>query len=160
MKKVRHGLMDEYSTALIMLDLDGFKEINDQYGHHNGDFMLKHQGERLLKLSTNVNGVAGRLGGDEFLVVLPDQTSQISLENTGRRIIENLSKPVNIEGRPLAVSVSVGCSISIKSQEVDVLLKAADAALYQAKSRGRSKVVTSGEDLQMELEKYEKLNKR
>lgn len=125
------------SCALMMLDLDRFKQVNDTLGHPAGDELLKQVGQRLATI-VKERGEIGRLGGDEFQVILPDIDDRGVLADLASRIIQMLSQPYSIQGKRTIIGTSVGVAIApydgIDSQE---LISAADMALYAAKGGGR-----------------------
>jgi diguanylate cyclase (GGDEF)-like protein len=124
--------------AVLMVDLDRFKEINDTYGHQAGDEVLRVTATRLLGVVRKVDTVA-RLGGDEFVVLLPDLVDPQSAERIAATIVEKLAVPIPFEGREMPVSTSVGvCAAAADKFDVDAFLRNADAALYRAKERGRN----------------------
>ena len=144
--------------AVLMVDLDRFKEINDTYGHQAGDEVLRVTATRLLGVVRKVDTVA-RLGGDEFVVLLPDLADPQSAERIAATIVEKLAVPIPFEGREMPVSTSVGvCAAAADKFDVDAFLRNADAALYRAKERGRNcfQVFAAGLDKslrEMELER-------
>jgi len=130
----RHGS----GLAVLMVDLDKFKEINDTYGHQAGDEVLRVSAERLLAAVRKGDTVA-RLGGDEFVVLLPDLTDPPAAQRIAASIVESLAVPVPFCSDKVPVSVSVGlCSASAGVLDAEVLLRDADTALYEAKARGRN----------------------
>jgi diguanylate cyclase (GGDEF)-like protein len=124
--------------ALLMLDIDRFKELNDTFGHRAGDEVLRVTSARIVETARKSDTVA-RMGGDEFVVLLPDLGDPQGAESMASRVVAALSVPVSFEGRELPISVSVGvCTSSAGELDAEVLLKNADAALYEAKARGRN----------------------
>jgi diguanylate cyclase (GGDEF)-like protein len=124
--------------AVLMVDLDRFKEINDTYGHQAGDEVLRVMATRLLGIVRKVDTVA-RLGGDEFVVLLPDLDDPQSGVRIATTIVERLAIPIPFEGLEIPVSASVGvCAASADRFDVDAFLRNADAALYRAKEHGRN----------------------
>lgn len=124
--------------GLMLLDLDGFKEVNDTFGHPAGDYLLSEVGERLLGCVRIYDTVA-RLGGDEFAALLPEVRDDESLAVVARKILETLSDPFLIEGREIFVSASIGISVyPADSAEVEGLFRFADSAMYHAKKLGRN----------------------
>ncbi|MEM8695044.1 MAG: EAL domain-containing protein [Pseudomonadota bacterium] len=124
-------------AALFLLDLDRFKAVNDTMGHPVGDELLKQVSTRLFR-AVGDRGMVGRLGGDEFEVVLPKCTHMKTLADLARQIIGELSQPYMIDG----VTLTIGCSIGIavapaNGQTSDELVRNADLALYAAKADGR-----------------------
>ncbi|HEY1254963.1 MAG TPA: GGDEF domain-containing protein, partial [Terracidiphilus sp.] len=129
----------ETGLALLMVDLDKFKEVNDTYGHHAGDEVLRITANRLLEAVRKSDTVA-RMGGDEFVVLLIDLNDLHFAEKIAANIVNSLSHPIAFHGRELPISVSVGvCAASAGEVDTESLLKNADAALYQAKKHGRGR---------------------
>ncbi|CAH1672385.1 Diguanylate cyclase (GGDEF) domain-containing protein [Hyphomicrobiales bacterium] len=125
------------SVALLFLDLDHFKDVNDTLGHPVGDLLLLSVAERLAGCVQDAGCVA-RLGGDEFAVLSLDQEQPRQAQVLAARIIEVLSQPYLIQERTIAISASVGIAIAEAPDfDADLLLKQADLALYQAKAQGR-----------------------
>ncbi len=126
------------SLALLMLDLDKFKQINDSFGHDTGDRVLSITAERLLATVRKTDSVA-RMGGDEFIVLLNDLTGSDQAERVAAKIVAALSVPISVGELEVPVSVSIGvCTISDGAADAEVLLRRVDAAMYHAKARGRS----------------------
>ena len=128
---------DRQPMSLLVVDLDGFKEINDTLGHEAGDRVLQEVAERLRARLREVDTVA-RLGGDEFAVVLPS-TDVHGAERTARKLLEDLAQPAAVGTRPMAVRASIGIARFPEDGSTgDTLLRHADLAMYQAKSDGSS----------------------
>lgn len=124
--------------AVIFIDLDRFKNINDSLGHHIGDLLLFHVAGRLLESIRSADIVA-RLGGDEFVVVLPLIRSNIAAAHAVRKIQQFLSQTYTVEGHDLNITPSIGISVFPNDGEsVEELMKNADLAMYHAKSGGRN----------------------
>jgi diguanylate cyclase (GGDEF)-like protein len=124
--------------ALLMVDLDKFKEVNDTFGHHIGDEVLRVTALRLLEAVRKTDTVA-RMGGDEFVVLLPEINDPQAAELIAAKIVEALAVPMLIEGCEVLASVSVGLCTALAAEfDAETLLRNADAALYQAKSSGRN----------------------
>jgi diguanylate cyclase (GGDEF)-like protein len=122
--------------AVLMVDLDGFKEINDTYGHPAGDEVLRETANRLSRSVRREDTVA-RLGGDEFVVLLRELTDLQAAERIASIIVGALAEPIAIEDYEVRVSASVGvCAIPAGAIDAVDLLKNADEALYHAKTRG------------------------
>ena len=140
------------TVAVIFLDLDGFKEINDTLGHGFGDQILRLTGERLiqtlrasdrplLERTQRAAAWAGRFGGDEFCVTLPDLADTETASAIAERIRGIFAQPFHLEGNELFVTASIGVSVSpADGVDADTLLKHADAAMYSAKAVGRNNV--------------------
>ena len=126
--------------AVVALDLDRFKQLNDTLGHAAGDEMLRTVAARLRSITRDEDTLS-RVGGDEFLLLLPHVADAEQLLTLGQRIIEAIEQPVEIEGHICRISASVGCALSITAPEPDwpILEAAADKALYSAKRAGRGR---------------------
>jgi diguanylate cyclase (GGDEF)-like protein len=126
------------SIAVVFMDLDHFKFVNDSLGHSTGDLLLKAMAERLRTVLREGDTV-GRVGGDEFVLILNDQSNEEIIYRAMQRITAKVCEPITIEGKELYVSCSAGISIYPQDgRDVDTLLKNADAAMYRAKDHGRS----------------------
>ncbi|MGZ8229878.1 MAG: putative bifunctional diguanylate cyclase/phosphodiesterase, partial [Burkholderiales bacterium] len=124
--------------AVMFLDLDHFKLVNDGLGHHVGDLLLKNVGAELLTLLRPEDTVA-RFGGDEFVLIANEVQSLEDVTEIAERIVSRLSLPRNLEGEELSISVSLGIAIyPIDGETVESLLQNADAAMYHAKELGRN----------------------
>jgi diguanylate cyclase (GGDEF)-like protein len=123
--------------ALLFIDLDGFKPVNDTYGHSIGDLVLEQVGQRLKALSRGKDVVA-RIGGDEFLLLLTNVTSQEGVVNVSDRLIKGLSHPYTAEGREVMISCSVGIAMYPDGCSHAKLIARADAAMYASKRSGGS----------------------
>ena len=122
--------------AVMLLDLDRFKEINDTLGHHHGDLLLQQIGPRLIKLLRDTDSVA-RLGGDEFAVLMIDVTDPTAVVHVADKIRRELQKPFRVQGLSLHVDASIGIAIHPHhGSDVDTLLQRADVAMYMAKAGG------------------------
>ena len=125
-------------VALMMLDLDKFKEINDTHGHHIGDLVLQAVAERLTGILRKEDTVA-RFGGDEFVLVLPEQKDVQTVLKVARKIINAFRNAAVIEGHALIITSSIGISIyPDHGEDIDTILKNADSAMYRAKQAGRN----------------------
>ncbi len=126
------------SMALLLIDLDLFKPINDQYGHDAGDQMLCAIAQR-LQLHVRCNDMPARLGGDEFAVLVSGPDAHLHAQEIAKRLLHELEQPVLYNGAPLQVSVSIGAALyPLHGEDFSSLNKAADQALYQVKSAGRN----------------------
>src|SRR3954452_23509757 len=124
---------DDVRGALLLLDLDGFKEINDRLGHQTGDMLLLGLAEQLRK-SAPQGSVVARLGGDEFGLLIPDVGSDASTMAMVEQLRNEITRPVLVDGFPLAVRVSIGLAFApTHGRTPDDLLGAADVAMYRAK---------------------------
>jgi diguanylate cyclase (GGDEF)-like protein/PAS domain S-box-containing protein len=138
--------------AIMFLDLDGFKPVNDTFGHPKGDAVLKSVSQRLVKETADW-GHVGRMGGDEFAIVIRDAQSRKKVEDLACRIIESVAEPYHIDKAEIRIGVSIGCAFGpIDGQSVDDLIQKADLALYQAKAQGRGTCCYFSADMQNEAE--------
>ena len=127
------------SCAIMLLDLDRFKQVNDTLGHPAGDALLKQVAERLLKIVGDKEMVS-RLGGDEFQIILPDIEDRGKLGDMAADIIASLSQPYSVEGSRCIIGASVGVAIApFDGLSSDDLVRNADLALYAAKGNGRGR---------------------
>ncbi|WP_262967409.1 sensor domain-containing diguanylate cyclase, partial [Methylobacter psychrophilus] len=129
---------DQRNIAIMFLDLDGFKAVNDNLGHAIGDALLVIVAKKLLAQVRQVDTVA-RLGGDEFIILLDNPASREDLVDIATRIIEIINKPMDLGGTSLSVGVSIGISVhSIDNHSTDQLMNNADTAMYVAKKSGKN----------------------
>lgn len=140
------------SCALIMIDLDRFKQVNDTLGHQAGDELLKQASQRLTRVVSERCEI-GRIGGDEFQVILPDMDDRGQLGEIAKKIISIVSQPYTINGVRCVIGASAGVAIApydgIESEE---LTRSADLALYSAKNDGRGRYRFYSSDLHDEAE--------
>jgi diguanylate cyclase (GGDEF)-like protein len=155
----RRGTLDELerllheqdldTVALLFLDLDRFKAINDSLGHRGGDKFLMALADRIDR-SMEPGCVAGRIGGDEFVVILPGHDVE-QATSTARRLVGVIGQPVHAQGREVPSSASVGVAVSpAHGMTASELLRNANAALYLAKSSGRNRLEVFDTDMQRE----------
>lgn len=134
---LRRMRRDERQVAVIALDLDGFKEINDTLGHAAGDLLLREVGQRLRGLMRGEDLVA-RLGGDEFVVVQAGLAAPADAATLAERILASLAEPFELDGHRALIGCSAGIAVAPQDgEEAEALLSHADAALYRAKAEGR-----------------------
>jgi diguanylate cyclase (GGDEF)-like protein len=125
--------------ALLFVDVDNFKSINDTLGHSFGDRVLQHIAER-LQGAIGATGLLARLGGDEFTVLLEDVKADDEIAACANRIVSTLQQPLTVDGRLLTTSASVGASVyPDHAADAEGLLRAADVALFRAKELGRNR---------------------
>ncbi len=135
-ERIGDAMVLGHELALLHLDLDNFKDINDVWGHSTGDRLLVHLARRLVDC-TGGDGVLGRLGGDEFLVLVEGGDAAAAAESLAARLCEALDRPLKLDQRTVRVTGSIGISLFPKDGETaEDLLRHSDAALYRAKSRG------------------------
>ena len=150
----RHLADFERGTALavLCLDLDGFKHVNDTLGHPVGDALLCAVGRRLRECVRDGDVVA-RLGGDEFAIIQTDAEQPISANTLAQRLVDEMARPFDVEGHDIVIGASIGISVAPDDgMDPDVLLKSADMALYRAKDNGRNafSFFESGMDTKMQ----------
>ncbi|MGH2390054.1 MAG: diguanylate cyclase domain-containing protein, partial [Chloroflexota bacterium] len=135
---IGHARRLQHQLAVLFVDLDGFKAVNDTLGHATGDMVLQLVAERVTQC-VRADDMVARLAGDEFTVVLPRIRGTDAAERVARTIIQALSEPFLLGDRMIHVTSSIGISIFPDAgQEVEALLGAADAAMYVAKGRGKN----------------------
>jgi len=149
---LRTATADSHACAIMFLDLDGFKPVNDTFGHPKGDAVLRAVAKRLTDQVAH-DGVVGRMGGDEFAIVIPDAQSRTKVEQMADRIIQTIKDPYDIDGTNIRIGVSIGCAFGpMDGATVDDLILKADLALYQAKDAGRGCARYFSSELQSEQE--------
>jgi diguanylate cyclase (GGDEF)-like protein len=136
LEEIEHARATGGRMAVMLMDLDHFKEINDTLGHHFGDLLLQEIGPRLSSVLRDQDLMA-RLGGDEFGIVLPDLPSEEIALRIADRVLEELEQPVAVEGLALDVSGSIGIAMfPMHAEDAETLLRRADVAMYVAKENG------------------------
>jgi len=135
---IAHARRNKSAMAVLYLDLDGFKEVNDELGHDGGDALLKAVAQRLVAAGRAVDTTA-RLGGDEFGLVLWQIASPGDAAGVAAKVIEAISQPYDIGGRAVRVTLSVGVAIyPAHGEDAATLLKSADLALHEVKHSGKN----------------------
>jgi diguanylate cyclase (GGDEF)-like protein/PAS domain S-box-containing protein len=136
--RMRSPRTSDAEGAVLFVDLDHFKRVNDSLGHAAGDALLQTVAQRLLSV-TRASDVVARFGGDEFLVLLPGAQPLSHVEEVARKLLDALGAPVPLEGRMIAVTPSVGIALYPAHAPSPVeLVRNADAAMYEAKRQGRA----------------------
>ena len=139
-----HARRNKSAMAVVYLDLDGFKQINDTLGHGTGDVLLKMVAGRLLATVREEDTVA-RLGGDEFILALWHVSGTDYAATVALRVIEAVSQPYGIAGHTVSITTSAGVGIyPVHGEDADTLIKSADLALYEAKRAGKNTYRISG----------------
>ncbi len=135
---IAHAHREKCLMAVMCLDLDDFKQTNDQFGHWAGDILLKKMSDRLLATVREVDMVA-RLGGDEFVIVFWQVEDIEHAALAAQRMINAVSRTYDIEGNSISITASAGVSIyPMHGEDMDTLIKGADQALYEAKQAGKN----------------------
>jgi diguanylate cyclase (GGDEF)-like protein len=138
LKQAVHSQRNARAIAVVFIDLDHFKFINDSLGHSAGDKLLQKMADR-LRSAVRDGDTVSRLGGDEFILVLNGQHTEDIIFRAMQRIAGKVNEPITIDGRELIVTCSAGiCLYPQDGTDVDTLLKNADAAMYRAKEHGRN----------------------
>ena len=134
------AINESRQLALLLVDLDYFKAVNDTYGHAAGDLVLREVAV-VLGHSVRRTDIVGRTGGDEFVVLLPGIEGPYKAEEIAANIIQGLSKPISLgDGNFAHIGASIGISLTGLAREpADALLRRADAAMYTAKQSGRGR---------------------
>jgi diguanylate cyclase (GGDEF)-like protein len=124
--------------AVLFVDLDNFKPVNDTHGHAAGDAVLVEVAER-LRSNVRRDDVVARIGGDEFVLALPNVRNQADAEIVAAKVHRVMAEPIEYEGNTLRITVSLGLTMAQPGEAADETLKRADAALYHAKESGRNR---------------------
>nr|CAD6424208.1 PAS domain S-box protein [Rhizobium sp. Q54] len=143
--------VSENSVAILLLDLDGFKEVNDTLGHDVGDQMLNEVARR-LRSCVDEDHLIGRLGGDEFVILLPSGSTPEQATEVAGDIQASIAEPFHIEGRNIVVSASIGIAGHTGIHcAADEMLKHADLAMYQSKADGKGRITHFSQDMEQRL---------
>ncbi|QSX30464.1 EAL domain-containing protein [Shewanella cyperi] len=138
-------------VALFLIDIDHFKYLNDSLGHHHGDVLIKQVAKRLESL-IDTDSTLARIGGDEFVLVIPEIDSPGVIDSMAQAIIRCMEEPFRLEGKEYQLSVSVGISVNpTDSESEESMMRYADVAMYRAKQQGRNRYCFFSEDLEAEL---------
>jgi diguanylate cyclase (GGDEF)-like protein len=150
---VQEAVNTNRQLGLILLDLDGFKAVNDTLGHAAGDAVLTAVAKRVQNILCSTS-IGGRLGGDEFIVILPDLQKESEAETIAMQLLSSISEPVYFEGREIIPDASIGYAMfPIAGSNVAALLSAADLAMYNAKRSGRGRISKFSEQMRAESER-------
>ena len=152
--RVEHALAlaqrTQQRVAVMFLDLDNFKTVNDSLGHDAGDRMLQAAAQRLVK-STRPSDTVARLGGDEFAILLEDIHSDVDVERIAAPITAAFSRPLLVDGRETDATASIGAACSQPGDDAEQLLRKADIAMYHAKAAGKARCVLFQPHMQEQL---------
>lgn len=135
LKEAKSLLKEQANFAVMLMDIDDFKHINDYYGHEIGDYVLVEYGRRVAAVLEQ-NGIVGRYGGDEFLVVLPYKARE-EVEAIAHRIVAEIHRPIEIQQTMISITTSIGVALVEEDVPIRKMLKCADDALYKVKERGK-----------------------
>jgi len=145
------------TLAVMFLDIDHFKFINDQYGHDIGDLLLQNISHKLSNILRE-DDLISRMGGDEFAIILQNIPTNISVINVAQKILESVSSPCELNGIKIEISTSIGIAFyDPESMTMDDLLKAADTAMYEAKSEGRNNFQFFARQMQEKAEQNQRV---
>lgn len=137
---VDNAKRNQEQLAIIMLDLDNFKDVNDSLGHNAGDILLIDTAKR-IKQCLRKNDIVARLGGDEFIIVLVGTSTDTDIDNIGQKLLNTLAQPYTIEQKSVYCTASIGIALYPNDAlSIDALLRNADQAMYGAKARGRNSI--------------------
>ena len=146
--------------AVCLMDLDGFKPVNDTFGHKAGDALLQEIARRLLD-SIREGDTAARMGGDEFALLLGGFKSAEQCEFTLRRLLDSIAVPTSFEGKPIRVSGSIGVTLFPgDTREPELLLRHADQAMYKAKENGKNRFHIFNPAIESRMRANQSLHKR
>jgi len=138
LQTIRSAKRDNISCALLYIDLDDFKDVNDEYGHEAGDQVLVKIAKR-IKSSVRESDTIARIGGDEFIVLLHKTIDRDDIKATAEKILKKLTQPIEVKENEVKVSASIGITISPDDGiDLDALMSKADSALYSCKKQGRN----------------------
>jgi diguanylate cyclase (GGDEF)-like protein len=145
-KSLAHAQRHNLLLAVFFIDLDGFKLINDTFGHTVGDHLLKAAADRLMKCCCRHQDTVARWGGDEFIILLPDLDGPQEAESVARKLNEAFSQPILLLNHSLTISISIGISLFPENGiDEETLIKSADLAMYCAKNKGKNQVHNSAD---------------
>jgi diguanylate cyclase (GGDEF)-like protein/PAS domain S-box-containing protein len=146
-REVALGLRQGTSFALLYIDLDGFKPVNDQLGHAAGDALLFQVAER-LRCCTRESDMVCRQGGDEFVILVPQAGTPSELDSLARKLQDQLSLPFTLKERTVQISASIGIArFPDHGRSADAVLKAADGAMYRAKGAGGGRMARGPDEM-------------
>lgn len=152
LRQIQHADRNRERFALLFLDLDRFKEVNDTLGHHMGDRLLQEATARLVSALRESDLVA-RFGGDEFVIMLPELADKADIDNIAHNLVDIFSRSFEIDGEQIYSTASIGISIyPDDADNVSDLLRGADQAMYSSKRAGRSCVRYFSASMQAEVE--------
>ena len=144
---IKHSALTGKKVAILYIDLDGFKAVNDTYGHDAGDFVLKEVAQRLVN-TLRGGDIAARIGGDEFLVVIGGLSDSKNAAGIAQNIISRLSKEIDYQGQMLKVGASIGIAVyPDHGDDVENLKHSADEAMYGVKLKGKNNFAFFASDI-------------
>ena len=158
-QELNRATRDGTRVAILAVDLDHFKHVNDVFGHAAGDDLLRIFSKRFLE-STRKTDTVARLGGDEFVIIQPGVTQPFNASHLANRLNDALAEPLEVQGQLIASSVSIGVAVSSpECMDATELLRSADIALYRAKADGRATHRFFEAEMDAELQRRQKLER-
>ncbi|HBO91758.1 MAG TPA: hypothetical protein DD667_00665, partial [Gammaproteobacteria bacterium] len=150
-KALKHAEREGSMIALLFLDIDHFKKINDTMGHDQGDELLKAIAHR-LRFCTRPGDTVARMGGDEFTILVPEISEGYEADAIARKVLDVLKVPIRLTGLEVIITTSIGISVGLKdAEDANALMKNADLAMYRAKAKGRDNYQFFSDEMNVEL---------
>ncbi len=158
-RTIKEAKQSDSMLAILTIDLDRFKSVNDLWGHAVGDKLIIEAVERLKPLVGGI-GTLARINGDEFAILYRDDANARTLKHLGQKIVADLSQPYQVDADPVSLTASVGiATFPINADNADALFRAADLALFKAKSEGKQTVRFFDTEMERQLKKRSKLER-